>query len=135
MTSIQLAGCIILDNRGQLLLIHRRTEAYDHWEIAGGKMEQGETSAQTAVRELSEELDLQVVVQRELGTAAFSDNQRHYSYTWWLATARNIPRIAEPYIFSEWRYFSLEELQSGEIALSEGLKSFLGLVENGKITL
>ena len=134
-TITQLAGCIIPDPKGRILLIHRETDSYNHWEIPGGKVEHGETSQAAAKRELLEELNLHVFPKRELGEARFTDKERQFNYVWWLATTGESPQISEPHLFTEWRYFSIDELLVSEISLSEGAKMFIALVKTGKIKL
>lgn len=58
-------GGILINEKGRLLLTQRLPEkAYPGvWEVPGGKMEEGETPEQALVRELQEELDIQVVEQ------------------------------------------------------------------------
>lgn len=60
------------------------------WEVAKGKMEQGETPRQTAMREIIEEmgLDVQLEVLRELGVS-------HYGFT----TPSGEPRLKILYLF------------------------------------
>ena len=133
--TIALAGCVLRNSEGGILLIHRETESYNHWEIPGGKIEPNETAHTAAIRELQEELGLQVQIERELGRDSFTDNDRQFSYVWWLATTTDKPRITESYLFSEWRYIDMHVLLAGGISLSEGAKAFIGLVKSGKVTL
>lgn len=48
MSRITLAGCVILDEKGGLLLMHRNTPKRVQWELPGGKVEAGEEPEQTA---------------------------------------------------------------------------------------
>lgn len=48
------AGGSVEDERGRLLVIHRR----GHWDLPKGKLDEGETSALAAVREVQEECGL-----------------------------------------------------------------------------
>ena len=53
MKRIQLSGCAII-KEGKLLLIWKKK--HNHYEFPGGKVEEGETLEQTAVRETKEEI-------------------------------------------------------------------------------
>lgn len=48
---IEAAGGLVVNPRGELLMIYRNR----HWDLPKGKMEAGESPAQTAVREVEEE--------------------------------------------------------------------------------
>jgi len=128
--TIQLAGCVLTDIQGRILLIHRHTADYDHWEIPGGKVEPNETNQQAAIRELQEELGVTVVAEHEIGRAIFDDNARQFEYTWWLASTNETPVLQETDLFSEYDYFDLNHLNDGELQLSEGVKALLTLVKS-----
>ena len=46
-TNLQLAGCIITNDEGNLLLIHHSTDKCQQWEIPGSKVESGEAPITT----------------------------------------------------------------------------------------
>jgi 8-oxo-dGTP pyrophosphatase MutT (NUDIX family) len=50
-TFVEAAGGLVLNSKGELLMIYRNR----HWDLPKGKMEAGESPAQTAVREVEEE--------------------------------------------------------------------------------
>lgn len=54
-------GCIILDSDKVLLVKHNE----GHWDFPKGHMEEGETEAQTAIREVKEETNLDVIIKDE----------------------------------------------------------------------
>ena len=64
---IQVAAALIFDN-GKLLITQRRPD--DHlpnlWEFPGGKVEAGETFAACLVREIREELDIEISVHEQI---------------------------------------------------------------------
>jgi len=60
------ASAIVTDDQGRILLQRRADNQL--WSIPGGRMEVGETIAQTAVREVEEETGLQVEPERLVGT-------------------------------------------------------------------
>jgi 8-oxo-dGTP diphosphatase len=119
----ELAGCVIKDEQGRILLIHRKTSRFDHWEIPGGKIED-ETPQAAAKRELMEELGVEVVLGKKLAQKEFSDKAGDWHYTWFEAKIeKGKPKIMEPKKFSEWNYFDLRQLAS--LDLSVGVQAFL----------
>ena len=53
----------VLRNNGQMLLCHRRTDRIgwpNVWDLPGGHIDSGESSAEALVRELEEELGVQI---------------------------------------------------------------------------
>src|ERR1700728_1571336 len=65
-----LAGCVLLDQWGRILLLHRR-DPCEQWELPGGKIEPGEAADVAACREVREELGVVVGDTKELGSARF----------------------------------------------------------------
>jgi 8-oxo-dGTP diphosphatase len=56
---------IIFDAEGRVLLCHRRD--MDAWNLPGGGLEIGELPTECAIREVSEETGLEVIVERLVG--------------------------------------------------------------------
>ena len=113
MKRIRLAGCIIFDPQGKVLLIHRNTPKRTQWETPGGKIEDEENPEKAAQREAKEELGIQVKIVRLLGKRDFQEDQFVMEYTWFLAKTMNSqPELMEPDKFDDLKYFSWEELKS-----------------------
>ena len=56
-------GAFITDDAGRLLLVkRRRPPEADHWGLPGGKVDFGETIAQTCAREIREDLGVEIEV-------------------------------------------------------------------------
>lgn len=53
---LKLAGVVVLDEAGRILMLHRNTPKRIQWETPGGKIEDGETAEACAIREFGEEL-------------------------------------------------------------------------------
>lgn len=65
------AGVLFFDDADRILLVQPTYK--DHWDIPGGYVETGETPAQAAVREVSEELGIQA----EIGPLLVADWAPH----------------------------------------------------------
>ncbi len=64
-------GVVVRD--GRVLLIHR--PRYDDWSLPKGKVEEGETPEEAALREVEEETGLRCELGRYLGETTYSDNK------------------------------------------------------------
>lgn len=65
------AGIIIKD--GKVLLTQRCEEKYDgKWEFPGGKVEEGETPENALIREIKEELDVNIIVKNKFTTIKYN---------------------------------------------------------------
>lgn len=110
---IRLAGCIIKNSEGKILLIHRNTSKRNQWEIPGGKIDEGENPEQTAKREVKEELGIDVEIIDKIGEKEFSEDGYSMDYVWYIAKIiSGKPKLMEEK-FDDFKYFSLDEL--GEI--------------------
>ena len=49
---LHLAGCVILNEKGEVLLLHRNTEVRKQRETPGGKLENGENAQKAEEREI-----------------------------------------------------------------------------------
>ena len=69
MKQIEVVAAIIHDAEGRIFATQRRYGDYkDWWEFPGGKMEQGETPEEALKREIWEELETRIVVERFVAT-------------------------------------------------------------------
>lgn len=106
-----LAGCIILNEKKEMLLLHRNTPMNIQWELPGGKVEHGEDPKQSSVRELKEELGIIVSINKLVDKKEFLEHDKLFTYYWFLAEiAAGFPTIRESK-FDDVRYFSLPQLQ------------------------
>jgi len=135
---VQLAGCIITNSDGDILLIHRNSSKRTQWEIPGGKLEDGETPEQAAVRELKEELDITVTVNRTIGSQEFEQEGNQYRYYWFKATVtQGKPRLtgSDDAIHDSFRYCSLAEMRTMFDELSANAQNFVRVLDNKQIHL
>lgn len=111
MQTKELAGCVIYDEQGKLLVLHRNTPELVQWELPGGKIEPGEDIAEATVREAKEELLVTIEIIKQLGKANFEHDNRSWSYTWYEAKIiKGTVGIGEPDKFDDIAYIDPREL-------------------------
>lgn len=119
MEPIELAGCVILDDYGRILLLHRSRGDHEQWELPGGKVEEGEDPEETAMRELREELDLEVQLTKLLGSDTFEQDEDVYEYHWFQAEiVKGEPTVLETDSFDDVDYFELDDLPTLSLSLN-----------------
>ena len=134
MEPIELAGCVILDDYGRMLLIHRSHGALSHWELPGGKIEPNETSETAAARELSEGLDVAVQIVGDLGSGVFEQDDQEYHWHWFQAVlGGKEPVIMDMAEYDDLGYFELEDLPS--LALSPNMLELYPKIDSGEVAL
>lgn len=131
MQAKELAGCVIRNEHGELLVLHRNTPSMAHWELPGGKLEDGETTGAAATRECQEELGVDVELRKLIGTAEFEQAGIRYNYTWHEATIAGHKEavVAEPNTFDTVTYMPLTKLRSMPDELSPNLVNLLNVIE------
>ncbi|CAN5400356.1 hypothetical protein BH09PAT4_BH09PAT4_00680 [soil metagenome] len=134
MIAIPLAGCVITNRAGKVLLIHRNTPELTQWELPGGKLEPGESFMAAAVREVHEEARVRVTIVRELGDAAFVDRGYTWDYHWFLATIDSgEPQVGESNKFDGIQYMDLATVNQDEISIN--VINLIKAIKNGTVTL
>ena len=78
MKKIEVVAAIIHDSEGRIFATQRGYGDYkDWWEFPGGKMEAGETPEEALKREIWEELETRIVVERFVETVEWDYPQFH----------------------------------------------------------
>lgn len=133
---VLLAGCVILDEVGKVLLIHRNRSNIIQWEIPGGKIEVLEKPEETAKREIGEELGIVVEIEQVLGREEFIQNLYKMDYIWFKAKiiSGNI-QLVEINTYDKICYFSWEALLGMEQDLSPNVQNLVKAYFEGKITI
>ncbi len=135
MNNLTLAGCVLPNQAGEILLIHRNTEKRVQWEVPGGKIEEGEEAISTAAREIQEELGVEVNILKELGSKEFTEDNFMMHYTWYLAEiTKGEPRLMEDN-YDELRYFSWADLTKMTEQLSPNTRNLVAAYVNNEINL
>lgn len=72
MKRIEVAAAIIHDAQGRIFATQRGYgEWKDYWEFPGGKIEPAETPQQALTREILEELDTRIIIERPVTTVEY----------------------------------------------------------------
>lgn len=132
--SIRLAGCVIFDEDRKIYLLHRNKKGMTQWELPGGKVEPGESDEQAAIRELKEEMGVDVQIIVELGDTEFSEGDIEFSYIWFLAEIKKgNPTIKEHETFDDLKSFAFDEMAALE--LSGNMQKFYAALRNKSIKI
>jgi 8-oxo-dGTP diphosphatase len=119
MKPMQLAGGIIRNETGEILLLHRNQSHLSQWEVPGGKVELQESPDQTVVRELREELGIIISIKEKIGSKVFSQIDRQWEYHWYeVNIVDGEVTICEPHIFDAIQYFKIADIHSQEDDMS-----------------
>ena len=109
---LELAGAVILNSYDEVLLIHRNSSERVQWEIPGGKIEKDESARSAAIRELKEELDVDISISKYLGCNNSVEDDLLLKYHLFLASiVSGSPRLLENK-FDKMDYFSKSELKN-----------------------
>jgi 8-oxo-dGTP diphosphatase len=141
---LQLAGCIIQNPEGKILLIHRNAPAKGNlpariqWETPGGSVGdhvKDETPEQAVIREAREELGIELEVQTKAGEHEFTEDGHTMDYAWYNATIiSGEPKPLEPK-HDNVGWFSWEELREMTEKLSANAKNLVDAYFAGQLKL
>jgi len=117
---------MIFNDKGELLMLKRGAKAKNErgcWQIPGGAVDFGETRAQAIVREVREELDVDIVVKHELLTIdhLIPNEAQHWVTTPFIVQIKmgQMPEIQEPQKHEAMGWFALDKLPS-PVAITTG---------------
>ena len=97
MKQIEVVAAIIHDNQGRIFATQRGYgEWKDYWEFPGGKMEPGETPQQALMREIREELETQIKIEKYVTTIEYDYPTFHLTmHCYWCSLAGAQPTLLE----------------------------------------
>ena len=89
MKRIEVAAAIIHDNQGRIFATQRGYGDWkDYWEFPGGKIEPAETPQQALTREIQEELNTQITIERHVTTIEYDYPTFHLTMHCYLCTLK-----------------------------------------------
>ncbi len=111
MKQIEVVAAIIHDAEGRIFATQRGYGDYkDWWEFPGGKMEQGETPEEALKREIWEELETRIVVERFVATVEWDYPQFHLTMHCYLCHVESGHLELKEHEAAKW--LNKEELES-----------------------
>jgi len=133
---MHLAGCVITNSDGEILLLHRSTPKRTQWELPGGKIEDGEDTKETAARELKEELCIDVALDKLIGSKEFLEDKYKMHYDWYTATiVGGEVKIGEPEVHDQYKYWSVEDMNKQLKSMSPNLHNLLDYISTNRIKI
>lgn len=135
---------LILDDAQRMLLVRQHHEDRDIWMAPGGRIEEGESAADAAVREVKEETQLDIEIKSLLWHVEEVSDRGQRFVNFFLAglkegcTAASLgtdPELAaDEQVLREVRFMSREEIAELEVLYPEFLKDeFWQLLDEGKL--
>jgi 8-oxo-dGTP diphosphatase len=107
MSDVQAAGGVVVRD-GAVLVVHR--PRYDDWSLPKGKLEDGESWEDAAVREVREETGVSCRLVRELDDDHYTDRKgRPKRVRWWLMEAVDLAAHEPDEEVDEVRWLPLAE--------------------------
>jgi 8-oxo-dGTP diphosphatase len=91
-SEIEAAGGVVMRDDGEVLVVHR--PRYDDWSLPKGKLDQGETFEEAALREVWEETGVRARLVRELPSVEYSVRERPKLVRYWLMAVESDPGFA-----------------------------------------
>lgn len=103
-------GCIIIDKDKVLLVKHNK----GHWDFPKGHIEEGETEIETAIREVKEETNIDVNVQKEKRYVVeyYPEENIHKEVVYFLATNQSSEIIPQQSEIEKIEWVPLEEAEN-----------------------
>lgn len=112
-------GALIFNSEGKILLCKRSKNAKNErgcWEAPGGAVEFGETLEHAIVREMKEELGVELKLLKQMPAAnhIIPDEHQHWIPSAFICRIKNLkkPKIMEPDKCDEIDWFALDDLPS-----------------------
>ena len=128
MKTVKVVAAIIIHENKIFATQRGYGEFKDGWEFPGGKIEPGETSQEALVREIKEELDIEIEVKDFLETVEYDYPTFHLSMDCFFCTIKSGELVLKEHEAAKW--LTVETLDSvdwlpADQGLIEGIREYL----------
>ena len=129
MKTVRVVAAIIIHENKIFATQRGYGEFKDGWEFPGGKIEPGETPQEALVREIKEELDIEIEVKDFLESVEYDYLEFHLSMDCFFCTIRSGELVLKEHEAVKW--LTAEMLESVEwlpadMGLVEGIRDYMG---------
>ena len=133
MKTIEVAAAIIVKDNRIFATQRGYGEFKDGWEFPGGKIEPGESAQEALVREIREELDVDIRVGKLLETVEYDYPEFHLTMHCFICELLSEDIVLKEHEDARW--LKKEELDSvpwlpADITIIEKIKAYMGQEEN-----
>ena len=130
MKTVKVVAAIIIHENKIFATQRGYGEFKDGWEFPGGKIEPGETSKEALVREIKEELDIEIEVKDFLETVEYDYPDFHLSMACFFCSIRSGEMVLKEHEAAKW--LTVETLDSvdwlpADKGLVEGIREYMKL--------
>lgn len=130
MKTIKVVAAIIIHENKIFATQRGYGEFKDGWEFPGGKVESGETPQEALVREIKEELDIEIEVKDFLETVEYDYPAFHLSMDCFFCTIKSGEMVLKEHEAAKW--LTVETLDSvdwlpADQGLIEGIREYMKL--------
>ncbi len=129
MKTIEVVCAVIYDDNDNIFITQRKGDQFNGlWEFPGGKIENGETAKNALVREIKEELDVEVVVDRLFDIVEYDYPDFHLSMECYLCRINHNHFVLKEHLDAKWlNYDTLDSVDwlPADIAVILKLKEYL----------
>lgn len=128
MKTIKVVAAIIIHENKIFATQRGYGEFKDGWEFPGGKVESGETPQEALVREIKEELDIEIEVKDFLETVEYDYPEFHLSMDCFFCTIKSGELVLKEHEAAKW--LTVETLDSvdwlpADQGLVEGIREYM----------
>ena len=128
MKTVKVVAAIIIHENKIFATQRGYGEFKDGWEFPGGKIEPGETPQEALVREIKEELDIEIEVKDFLETVEYDYPEFHLSMDCFFCVIRSGEMVLKEHEAAKW--LTVETLDSvdwlpADKGLVEGIREYL----------
>ena len=130
MKTVKVVAAIIIHENKIFATQRGYGEFKDGWEFPGGKIEPGETPQEALVREIKEELDIEIEVKDFLETVEYDYPEFHLSMDCFFCSIRSGDLVLKEHEAAKW--LTVDTLDSvdwlpADKGLVEGIKEYMKL--------